>query len=49
MLGFENFPEYEVPGVRQVQFYPYESNGGYVFRVQSFCCQRTGHNLAAAQ
>ncbi|XP_055608274.1 proteasome subunit beta type-1 [Uranotaenia lowii] len=33
MLGFENFPEYEVPGIRQVQFYPYESNGGSVVAI----------------
>ncbi|XP_058835297.1 proteasome subunit beta type-1 [Topomyia yanbarensis] len=33
MLGLENFPEYEVPGVRQVQFYPYESNGGSVVAI----------------
>ncbi|XP_053689313.1 proteasome subunit beta type-1 [Sabethes cyaneus] len=33
MLGLENFPEYEVPGIRQVQFYPYESNGGSVVAI----------------
>ncbi|EAA10482.4 proteasome subunit beta type-1 [Anopheles arabiensis] len=33
MLGIENFPEYEVPGARKVQFYPYESNGGSVVAI----------------
>lgn len=25
---FEDFPEYKVPGVKEVNFNPYESNGG---------------------
>ncbi len=28
MLAIEDFPEYHVPGAKQVQFNPYESNGG---------------------
>lgn len=28
MLAIEDFPEYQVPGAKQVQFNPYESNGG---------------------
>lgn len=30
MLAIEDFPEYNVPGAKQVQFNPYESNGGWV-------------------
>lgn len=30
MLAIEDFPEYHVPGAKQVQFNPYESNGGWV-------------------
>lgn len=30
MMSYENFPEYAVPGAKQVSFSPYESNGGYV-------------------
>lgn len=25
---FEDFPEYKVPGAKEVHFNPYESNGG---------------------
>lgn len=28
MLSIEDFPEYSVPGAKQVGFNPYESNGG---------------------
>lgn len=30
MLTIDDFPQYQVPGAKQVQFNPYESNGGYV-------------------
>jgi len=33
MLAIEDFPEYHVPGAKQVQFNPYESNGGSVVAI----------------
>lgn len=36
MMSYENFPEYTVPGAKQVSFSPYESNGGYVLYPVNF-------------
>jgi len=33
MLAIEDFPEYQVPGAKEVRFNPYESNGGSVVAI----------------
>ncbi|KAH8379559.1 hypothetical protein KR009_005571 [Drosophila setifemur] len=32
-LGFEQFPDYQVPGVKHADFSPYESNGGSIVAI----------------
>jgi len=33
MMRFQDFPEYNVAGVKEASFYPYESNGGSVVAI----------------
>lgn len=42
---FEDFPEYQVAGIREHHFNPYESNGGYVL---IFCFHSFGRSYAVS-